>query len=235
MGEEIANPHDKLFKQLLGEAEHAASFLGGNLPAEVVAHLDLSSLEVVQSSFIDAQFRQSEADLLFSLRIAGRPGYVYCLFEHQSSPDRTMLLRMLGYMVRIWKRFQRDAPQGSLLPVILPLVLFHGPRGWQGPTAFAELVDLPGPEFLAYTPVFQCRLYDLSPYGRERLAGNAVVRILWDLLGAYGDAEGEKRIERALSTLNELLDAPGFARYLEILFRYVLQVFDLPGKSWVPW
>lgn len=31
--------------------------------------------------------------------------------------------------------------------------------------------------------------------------------------------------------MNELMNAPGFARHLEILFRYVLQGFDLPKES----
>ena len=54
--EQISNPHDKLFKQLLGEPENAADFVANNLPADLVSHLDLSTLEVVQVSFIDAQF-----------------------------------------------------------------------------------------------------------------------------------------------------------------------------------
>ena len=70
---QISNPHDKLFKQLLGESENATDFVANNLPAEIVAHLDLSTLEVVQVSFIDAQFVQSEADLLFSVTIDGHP------------------------------------------------------------------------------------------------------------------------------------------------------------------
>jgi predicted transposase/invertase (TIGR01784 family) len=105
--QKISNPHDKLFKQLLGESENAASFPADNLPREIASHLDLSTLQVVQASFIDARFIQSEADLLFSVAIADRPGYVYFLFEHQSGPDVFMLLRLLGYMVRVWKRFQR--------------------------------------------------------------------------------------------------------------------------------
>jgi hypothetical protein len=87
--------HDKLIKQVLGEPENAASFLAANLPAELVRHLDLDSLTVVQTSFIDAQFAQSEADLLFSVTVANRPGYVYLLIEHQSSPDGFMMLRLL--------------------------------------------------------------------------------------------------------------------------------------------
>jgi len=231
VSQDISNPHDKLFKQLLGEPENAADFVANNLPSDIVAHLDLNTLEVVQASFIDSQFIQSEADLLFSVTIAKRPGYVYFLFEHQSSADPFMLLRLVGYMVRVWKRFRRERPEYDRLPVIIPMVLFHGPRGWRGPVSFRDLVDIPAESFVRYTPGFECRLYDLSVLGEERLTGNAVIRILGDLLGAYGRPDFTERVKRAFDTLNELLNAGSFSRYLEIVFRYVLQVFDIPRED----
>jgi hypothetical protein len=63
------------------------------------------------------------------------------------------------------------------------------------------------------------------------VAGNAAVRILGDLLGAFGRPDFEDRVKRAFDTLNELMNAPGFARLLEIMFRYILQVFDIPKED----
>ncbi|MBM9537375.1 Rpn family recombination-promoting nuclease/putative transposase [Desulfobulbus alkaliphilus] len=234
MPQDIANPHDKLIKQILGEPENAASFLAANLPAELVSHLDLKTLTVVQASFIDAQFTQSEADLLFSVTIANRPGYVYLLIEHQSSPDVWMKLRLLNYMVRVWKRFQREKPASQRLPAIIPLVVFHGAKGWQGPVTFDALVDMPHQCFLPYTPTFHCKLFDLSAHGMEELAGNAMVRVISDLLRAQSlsqTKEGLEKLRSAFTTLNELALAPGFAQYLEIVFRYVLQISDMPQEQ----
>ena len=56
---QISNPHDKLFKQLLGESENATDFVANNLPAEIVAHLDLSTLKVVQVSPFDTSGQAS--------------------------------------------------------------------------------------------------------------------------------------------------------------------------------
>jgi predicted transposase YdaD len=231
--QDIWKPHDRLFKQLLGEPQNAMSFLESNLPRELTSLMDLGALEVLQESFIDEQFKQSEADLLLSTPIANRPGYVYILFEHQSSPDAFMALRLLSYMVRVWERFRRENPEAGSLPAIVPMVLFHGPRGWQGAPAFDALVDAPDDAFAPYTPRFRFRLFDLSPFGEEELAGNAVVRILGDALGAYGRGDFKARVARAFDALNELANAPGFARYLEILFRYVLQVHDIPKEELV--
>jgi predicted transposase YdaD len=231
MEREIWKPHDRLFKQLLGEPVNAASFLEGNLPRELTARMDLSALQVLQESFIDEQFKQSEADLLFSVPIANRPGYVYILFEHQSSPDAFMALRLLAYMVRVWERFRRENPESGRLPIIVPMALFHGPRGWQGTPDFESLIEVPDDGFAPYIPKFRFRLYDLSPFGEVELAGNAVVRILGDALGAYGRKDFKVRVTRAIDALNELTHAPGFARYLEVLFRYILEVCDIPKQE----
>lgn len=51
---ERTNPHDEFFKYMLGRPETARDFLGHYLPAEVVALLDLATLELVSGSFVDA-------------------------------------------------------------------------------------------------------------------------------------------------------------------------------------
>jgi hypothetical protein len=231
MAPEIHNPHDKLFKHLLGERENAASFLRGNLPASVVRHLDLDHLEVLQASFIDAQYAQSEADLLISVGIGGSPGLIYVLLEHQSSPDALLLLRLLSYMVRVWRRYVRETPEVRRLPVILPLVVFHGPKGWQGPLDFHSLVEIPSDDFAGYTPNFDLKLFDLSGPSAESLAGSAMVRVLSDILGALGKQDFTKRICSALEALNELAAAPNFARTFEILFRYIFDVYNIPKQD----
>jgi predicted transposase/invertase (TIGR01784 family) len=231
MTDPIHNPHDKLFKHVLGERENAASFLQSNLPEHMVAHLDMESLEVLQASFIDAQYVQSEADLLISVRMAGPPGFIYILLEHQSSPDSLMLLRLLSYMVRVWRRHIRENPEARRLPVILPLVLFHGPRGWEGPLDFHSLVEIPAKDFLPYTTSFRMGLFDLASPQGHTIAGSALVRILADILGALGKPDFMERITRAFETLNELAEAPSFSRYFEILFRYVLDVYDIPKQN----
>jgi predicted transposase/invertase (TIGR01784 family) len=184
-----------------------------------------------EASFIDSQFVQSEADMLFSLRVADGPGYVHVLFEHQSSPDAMMLLRLLSYMVRVWRRHTREQGPSDKLPVIIPMVLFHGPAGWHGPTDFRSLVAAQDDAFSLYTPRFACLLFDLSSPRVAELAGNALVRIIGDLLASHGRPDFRERLARAYATLHELIHAPGFSRYFEIIFRYILKVHDLPKEE----
>ena len=62
---ELANPHDSFFKDLLAQPEMAADFLAHYLPPEVAAELDVTGLERVKDSFIDAELQPHFSDLLY--------------------------------------------------------------------------------------------------------------------------------------------------------------------------
>src|SRR5260370_39785967 len=121
------SPHDALFKADFGQPDIARSELELVLPAEGRAQLDLATLRVSQGSFVDEELRQAHTDLLYAVRSrTGRQALVYVLFEHQSSFDALMPLRLLRYIVRIWEQWLRDHPGSSTLPVVVPVVLHHG-------------------------------------------------------------------------------------------------------------
>jgi putative YhgA-like transposase len=65
------------------------------------------------------------------------------LFEHQSSSDPWMPLRLLRYMVRIWEHWLEDHEDAKVLPAIVPVVLYHGDERWSAPRAFDAVLDVP--------------------------------------------------------------------------------------------
>lgn len=80
------------------------------------------------------------SDLIFSAMAGEDRVVVHMLFEHQSSNDDWMALRLLGYVVKIWTRFVEDEVNaGESLPVVVPVVLSHAPGGWRAKRRFAEL------------------------------------------------------------------------------------------------
>jgi hypothetical protein len=136
------SPHDALFKAIFSDPETAAAELRSALPAAVADRIDFSTLRVEAGSFVDEELRFRHCDLLFSARVAGRDALVYVLFEHQSSSDPLMALRMLRYVVRIWDVVLEREPGRTSLPLVVPVVLHHGERPWSGATQIADLVDL---------------------------------------------------------------------------------------------
>lgn len=127
-------------------------------------------------SFVDSRYRRSHTDLLFSAPIAGRAGLIYVLFEHQSTPDPRLPLRLLRYMVRIWESFSEKQTVRERLPVILPVVLSQNAEIWEGPGELADLLDVPeaaGRELRPYIPNFSFQDLQLAGMAFETIPGTA--------------------------------------------------------------
>ena len=104
----------------------------------------------------------SESDLLFSVERepAAAPVLLYVLLEHQSSPDRRIRLRVLNYCVQVWERWRQTHKDERRLPLIVPLVLYHGAQPWQHEREFAELFTDAVPQW-RWVPRFEHLLVDL--------------------------------------------------------------------------
>jgi predicted transposase/invertase (TIGR01784 family) len=156
--------HDSLFKRAFSVPANAAGELRSVLPTELVAKIDLTSLEVVPASFVDAELSHRHADLLFTAAIAGQPSHRYFLFEHQSEPDTLMPWRVLEYMQRIWSATLRDDPTRTTLRPIITIVVHHGAQGWTAPRRFHEIVEGldASPELRTFVPDFELLIDDLA-------------------------------------------------------------------------
>lgn len=94
---DITNPHDAFFKQFMTRPEIAADFLTQHLLADVLALLDLATLDEQKESFVDPDLRQHFSDVLYQVQTKrGKPLYIYQLFEHKSYPDKGVALQVLS-------------------------------------------------------------------------------------------------------------------------------------------
>ncbi len=137
-----AQPHDRLFRDMLSNSQRAMALLHDHLPKEIAERLT-SELRLQDGSFVDEALRGSQADRLFEATLTGdKPLLMYFLFEHKSSPDPNTPLQIAGYMINIWKRYAQDHPDRvHRLPAIIPLVFYHGDRTWKVPTSLFEMID----------------------------------------------------------------------------------------------
>jgi hypothetical protein len=170
----IHQPNDKLLKATFSAPENARAFFENHLPSEVAMALDWGSLSLEPCSFIDPQFASSESDLLFHIRLQQNDAFLYLLFEHQSSEDPRMALRLLSYILRIWERFAQNHAPPAKLPGIVPVVLAQGKRPWKTSTRLEDLIDLP-PEVAhllrPWQPTLNYHLLELVRIPYENIAG----------------------------------------------------------------
>jgi predicted transposase YdaD len=138
-----AQPHDGFFKRIFSDPVHAAAALRAILPERVARHIDWDSLQAVHASFVDAALSQRHGDLMFSARLEeNREVFLWLLFEHQSTVDGWMPLRVLEMIVEFLKGWRKEHPEARRLPAILPIVLYQGATPWSAPCTLAELYDL---------------------------------------------------------------------------------------------
>jgi hypothetical protein len=150
------------------------------LGAEVVGRLDFARLRVSQTTFVQRDYRHIESDIVLEVpfrRMRGqrrRALTVYILIEHQSEPDRLIVLRVLEYVVQILKAQVRAWAQrhrslaGIWLRPVLPVVLYTGTRPWQGIGRLVDLLEA-GEHFEQVTPALAPLFLDLGTMPAEQL------------------------------------------------------------------
>ena len=232
----MSGPHDLFARYTFGHPERAAAELRAVLPAHVVSEVDWSSLRREPGSVVDPELRETESDLLFSARLrTGRSLLLYVLLEHQSRVDRWMALRMLRYVVRQLERWRQEHPKGERLPLLLPLVMYHGTEGvWTAPRRVEDLFDLPEGEqqrerWRALVPRFEYLLDDLTAEREEALSarpGPPLARLAWRVLRYGRTRELARRMPEWTALLAQVQEGPEGAEHLVVVIRYLLWMGD---------
>jgi len=232
----MSGPHDLFARYTFGHPERAAAELRAVLPAHVVSEVDWSSLRREPGSVVDPELRETESDLLFTARLhTGHPLLLYVLLEHQSSVDRWMALRMLRYVVRQVERWRQEHPKSELLPIIIPLVMYHGPnKAWTAPRRVEELFDLPEGEaererWRALVPRFEYLLDDLTAEREAALSarpGPPLARLAWLVLRYGRTGELARKLPDWVALFAQLQAGPEGAEHLVVVIRYLLWTED---------
>ena len=225
----MSNPHDQLFKAIFSDSVEVAALVRDIFPPEVVGLLDLDGIEAQPSHFIDEALRAHLSDLGF--RIPWRQGghvHLGLLVEHQSSPDPEMPLRALRYTLRAWEAAQAEPRPPGRLPLVITLVVFHGPRPWSTPRALSELYDAP-PEAIErlrpYLPELKLLLEDLTVTDDAALPCDDGGKLALLLLRHAHMNDVWDTIDEHRALLQALLRRRGPLPTLQIL-RYVMNVSE---------
>ncbi len=225
MGMAIHQPHDHLFKRVFGAPAEAASFLQARLPAPLRRSLHWPTLKRHPASFVTPDLRGAASDLLFEIRYS-EPGaalWLYLLFEHQSTPDFWLRLRLLGYCCRIWERDRQHHKDAGYLRPILPLVFYQGPTGWRPSPQFVDLFPAATRDW-PWLPRFEHLLFDQTQVSPAQAAGSVRARLLQlTMMHAFSRAVREAR--QRMGPLLDDLEREGSVGQddMKMFVRYILE------------
>lgn len=213
----------------MGDIKVARDFVRSYLPKEIVQMIDLTTIKPDKDSFIEKELQEYFSDLLLHVTFKGKESCLYLLFEHKSYLYKPISLQLLKYMVMIWER-ALNKEKAVELPIILPLVVYHGESLWQIPksfkTSFAAMEESAA-LFEKYIPEFKYLLYDLSPMSKEEIRGEAKLRIYLDISRAIHENDIEKlkeTVKRAMIAFAELGKDGEATEYFEAYILYILNV-----------
>lgn len=139
--------HDHFFRFVFGKPIHARSLLRRLLPSGISRRLDWTSIRLEPGTYVDPRLAATASDVLLSIRLRGssKRALVFLLFDHQSTVDPLMPLRMLGYAFQAWTDYtaRLDATRGHIPPLI-PILLYQGARPWRAARRLSDLHRVDG-------------------------------------------------------------------------------------------
>ena len=227
---EVTTPHNNLFVSVFGQAEQAREFFQSYLPREILPLLDMSRLKRKPETFIDPVLKDRQVDLLYELPLKGEKeskAYAYMLFEHQSTYDSLQSLRLLGYMARIWEWWLKDHPNAKRLPIILPIVLYHGQQPWKASLEFFDHIDIEAEhreKFRAFLPNFRFLLTDLTHIPDEGILGSPACKLTLHAFKWAKNPDLENKFRTWQRLFEGVIATPvqGWL-FLEVVLRYLAE------------
>ncbi len=232
--DDIQNPHDKFCRETLTDVRVARSFLQAYLPEEILSCIALDSLTICKDSFVEPDMKEYYSDILYQVELGSDTGLLYFLFEHKSHPSKRIFLQLLRYMLSIWNLYdkQTDDPKGMLkLPLVIPLVIYHGQAKWNMPTRFSECFHGLTDDLTAYIPDYTYLLYDLSQYTDSEIKGDVMTKITLLILKHAFDNNLLEKLPGIMGLLKELSNKETGLEYCQTLFTYMFNLSGLQSVS----
>ena len=207
--------HDLVYRRIFNRPQIMEEILRKFVSQPWVGRLDFSTLTPVPADFVSKYLKKYEGDLIWQVRYGPKEGewfFIFVLLELQSSVQRFMALRLLGYVVQLCEVLLKHGsylPQRRpkrLLPPILPVVLYNGEEPWTAPLSLSKLFqDLEG-----FTlPEFEYIVLDVNDYKPEELRPVDTVTSGVFLLERSKDVQ---ELQHVIDELEAVVEDPTLAR-----------------------
>jgi predicted transposase/invertase (TIGR01784 family) len=224
----IAKAHDHFFRMMMSDKRVAREFFAAHLPKEVLAVTDLNQLELQSTSYIDDVRKESIADMLFKTMIAGHEAYLYLLVDHQSRPDELMPFRVLKYLCNVIDQHLKGN-DSKRIPLVIPLVVYHGKQHWKYSNNINDLVDAPK-ELVETYFLKPFTLIDLSTIDDETLKQSAWAGVM-ELAMKYIFARDMLPYVKEIIELLKRLENVDGKHFIETVLTYILDRGELSNKD----
>ncbi len=233
----MRNHHDQLFKQLMTERSFFEGFAKSYLPEELLGQIDWNAIELHKMSgshIEDKTNRSFEADVVYLFknqkinkeknRVQKRAVFLWLHCEHQTTPDKNMILRVIHYQTAELLAYAKQNPHRKL-PGIVTFIYYQGKNPWSHSLEVRDLFSEPlwAEKYFA-RPI----LIDLPALSDEILKKHSGIGVAELLLKHVRQKDFDKKIGELLPALKTVHD-----NQRSLLLKYVVQFTNLSKDSFI--
>ena len=224
MSKEHLSHHDRFVRKIMSKSEAYLEFFEKNLPANIKADIDLTSIMPQKDSFIDDQLKLQITDLLYTAQFNNRQGYIYLLVEHSSTQQHLLPFRMLKYVIAVMDH-HITTTKSKILPIIVPIIFHSGKRPY---THSTNLFDLFGDEKeLAKNILWKpCQLIDLATIDEEELEASLWYGLPARFLKNIHTKDMDSFIEKVMVDLRAI-EKTGKLEYIYTMLNYAVEAGEI--------
>ncbi len=234
MNKNLINSHDRFFKELFSKKEDVSEFVAKTFPPEIARSLDLETLELDKTEYVDRRLRTSFSDVVYNCKYGKDTNIkISLLFEHKSYPESYPHLQLLGYMLKIW---EIQIKQKEELTPIIPIIFYHGKKKWKN-KPFDKFFNGIDETLQRFIPKFDYQLIDTSDFTDKE-----IIKLFKSLQLQIGilvmkNIFNEQKILQEINTifagLNQLLQTEQGEQFFETIVAYLLYATGIDTEKYV--
>lgn len=163
------NAHDKFAKSVFSDTSIFGDLLRQFLPGKIAGQVDYSTLKLLENGHVTEQISEHFSDLVYECRLLdGHPATMLFLMENKTNAPRFPHVQLNKYQQGRWEKAIIE--KAKKLPLVIPIVLYHGQRRWPNRPFSASFDQFPD-GFEVFLPTLNYILIDLSKFPDGLLLG----------------------------------------------------------------
>jgi predicted transposase/invertase (TIGR01784 family) len=145
--ERVHHEHDVGYKYIFSHKETFLELLRSFVKKDWVNLIKSEDLMLIDKSYILEDFSEEESDIVYKVNICGQDVIFYILLEFQSRVDYRMPMRLLFYIVELWRERLKNTAKKDIqsknfrLPSVVPMVLYNGKNKWTASRNFKDILN----------------------------------------------------------------------------------------------
>ena len=228
--------HDEYFQEHFSDPVAAASLVRLAAPPDVLSTLDLDNLKPLPTSQFDPDRGKRIPDLLFECPSTAGRIVVNLLFEHKSSPDYHIALKLLRYVLLDYEHHMQQKIKPPAL--VLPILVYHGKVNWKPNFALIHEAHVPKAlrPYILKIPAITLNLRNIDDSTIEQLSGldprsRATLLVMKYIFSIKPEHEA---FLKKLVARTKAMPVENRARFVEWTSVYLVQIGNVQGSTVEP-